>query len=146
MLKTLGKLVLFVSGGLLLLGAIAVGTFWWFLHSTAQEMCGNEILSITDLIDHEARAIVFQRDCGATTGFSTQVSILRLGEELPNEVGNTFIADRNNGKAPKGKGGGPEVRVEAVSTNTFKITYHPNAKVFKQQSKWNGVIIEYGNL
>jgi hypothetical protein len=29
--------------------------------------------------------VVFQRDCGATTGFSTQVSIIEIGEELPNQ-------------------------------------------------------------
>jgi len=31
--------------------------------------------------------VIFQRDCGATTGFSTQISILSSDTELPNEHG-----------------------------------------------------------
>jgi hypothetical protein len=39
--------------------------------------CANEVLSQTVSPDAKMKAVVFQRDCGATTGFSTQVSIIQ---------------------------------------------------------------------
>ena len=38
------------------------------------------------------KAVVFSRNCGATTGFNTQVSILRNDVALADESGNTFIS------------------------------------------------------
>ena len=56
-------------------------------------MCGNEINLELMSPDKKYKAIIFQRDCGATTGFSTQVSIIKSIEELPNESGNVLITD-----------------------------------------------------
>jgi hypothetical protein len=39
--------------------------------------------------------MVFSRDCGATTGFNSQGSILRAGKELPDEAGNVFSTDKD---------------------------------------------------
>ncbi len=40
--------------------------------------------------------MVFQRDCGATTGFSTQVSIIKADEPLSDgEPGNTYVTTGN---------------------------------------------------
>lgn len=38
------------------------------------------------------KAVVFSRNCGATTGFNTQVSVLRTNDVLPDEGGNTFVS------------------------------------------------------
>ena len=43
--------------------------------------------------DKKHKAVVFQRDCGATTDFSTQLSIIETDKELENNVGNIFIID-----------------------------------------------------
>ena len=40
------------------------------------KLCDNENVAVVFAPGHSARAIVFHRDCGATTGISTQVSIL----------------------------------------------------------------------
>ena len=56
-------------------------------------MCGNEIFQEVYSPDNEYKAVVFQRDCGATTGFSTQISILKAPAKLPNESGNIFAMD-----------------------------------------------------
>jgi len=57
----------------------------------ADDMCGNEIHKEYLSPNGSLKAVVFQRDCGATTGFSTQISILNANEKLDNEVGNIFI-------------------------------------------------------
>ena len=64
--------------------------------TACSDSCGNDVLADVPSPSGERRAVVFQRDCGATTGFSVQVSILRRGKSLPNEAGNTFTADANH--------------------------------------------------
>ncbi len=59
----------------------------------SRDLCANEVYAEVLSPDKTHRAVVFQRDCGATTGFSTHISVLGLGEELANESGNVFIAD-----------------------------------------------------
>ena len=61
--------------------------------------CGNDEVVRVPSPDAKFEAVVFQRDCGATTGFSTQVSVVTKGASLPNEAGNVFIADTDHGKA-----------------------------------------------
>lgn len=145
-MKVFPKLLAWVSGGLLILVIFTVGGFWMILTYTADSMCDNQIISGTELRELNMNVVVFQRDCGATTGYSTQISLLGVGEELPNESGNIFTADTDHGKAPSAEGGGPEVRIEIISGDHVKILHHPNARVFNNQNQWKGVKISYGHL
>jgi hypothetical protein len=47
-------------------------------------MCGNKLIAQSLSGDKDYKAVMFQRDCGATTGFSTQFSILGANKELEN--------------------------------------------------------------
>jgi len=54
-------------------------------------LCGNEVISETYSPNKKLKAVVFRRDCGATTGYSTHVSILNAWDKLSNdEAGNVF--------------------------------------------------------
>jgi hypothetical protein len=55
------------------------------------DMCGNEISQSVTSPSGSLKAVVFSRDCGATTGFSTQVSMLPETKSLPNEAGNVLV-------------------------------------------------------
>ena len=78
--------------------------------------CTNTILSEVTSPGAELKAVVFSRDCGATIGFSTQVSVLPAGAQLrPSEGGNLFAVDTAHSAAASG-GGGPAVHVEYVPT------------------------------
>jgi hypothetical protein len=55
-------------------------------------MCANGIVREDTSPDRRWKAVVFERDCGATTRESTQVSIVPAAAELPNESGNVFVA------------------------------------------------------
>ena len=61
-----------------------------FLYGTS-DMCGNNPHKEYFSPNNEYKAVVFQRDCGATTGFSTQISIIEAGDSLSNESGNIYI-------------------------------------------------------
>ena len=55
-------------------------------------LCANEIGSRVGSPDGRHEAIVFTRNCWATTGFSTQVSVATPGAQLGNEPGNVFVS------------------------------------------------------
>ena len=105
-------------------------------------MCGNQPLHEALSPDQRFKAVAFARDCGASTGFSTQVSIIEARESLSSEAGNVFIAD-TGGKAPAGPGGGPELRLAWVGSGQLRIAHHPDARIYQQLASRLGVAIEY---
>ena len=113
------------------------------LWGVASGMCGNEVLADIRAPDNRNRAVVFQRHCGATTGFSTQVSILRGACRLPNEGGNVFIADTDHGQAPAGPGGGPVVEVRWIDNAELEVRHDIRARVFTTDTLVEGVKIRF---
>ena len=93
--------------------------------------------------DGKSQLVVFQRYCGATTGFSTQVSLLPVGIRKPEGAGNTFIADTNHGAAPSGPGGGPRVQVAWQGNRGFVVRYQSSARVFKAETMLAGYKVAY---
>jgi hypothetical protein len=51
-------------------------------------LCGNKVVNEYASPDGQLKAVVFTRDCGATTAYSTQVSVMNAGDN---------IGDRNTG-------------------------------------------------
>ena len=117
-----------------------VGSLFYF---GLDGMCANEQLFDLPSPDGALKAVVFQRDCGATTDFSTQVSIVGASRSLPNRGGNLFVADTDHGRAPSGIGGGPEVRVAWRSSHSLQIARHRDARVFLEEPGISGVTAEY---
>ncbi len=76
--------------GLLILLIGALMAFVWVGSIMA---CDNDTFQEVYSPDHEHKVVVFQRDCGMTTGFSTQISILDGDATLPRQPGNIFHAD-----------------------------------------------------
>ena len=105
--------------------------------------CGNEQLSEVASPDRARRAVVFQRDCGATTPFSTQVSILPAGATLPDSSGNVFVADTEHGRADAGPGGGPRVSVRWIAGDTLELRYDPRARIFVQEAHVLGTNVRF---
>ena len=102
--------------------------------------CGNDVLTETKSPDGRLRVVVFQRDCGATTGFSTQVSVIASGEAFQStQSGNVFVADTNHGEAPSGPGGGPVVRVEWLDPTHLRITHDKRVRVFSSATSIHGI-------
>jgi hypothetical protein len=55
--------------------------------------CGNSILNSIPSPSGKFNAVLFKRDCGATTGFSTHLSILQASEALDNQAGKIAVFD-----------------------------------------------------
>jgi hypothetical protein len=126
-----------IAAGILLVVGISAFTF---LFST---MCGNDTIVEFLSPDASAKLVVFQRDCGATTAFSTQASLLKPGVHLSDRSGNVFVADTHHGLAPSGPKGGPELRVLWESPKHLLLQHHAKARVFRAEQNLNGVEIRY---
>ncbi|EJE53900.1 hypothetical protein PMI14_01201 [Acidovorax sp. CF316] len=126
---------------LALLLLIAAGVYALSLLFT--DLCGNTVVAEAVSPDQRLKAVVFQRDCGAATGFSTQVSVIGAQDALPNASGSVFSADSNRGAVPASAAGGPVVQVRWVSGSALVITHHAGARVFTQKDSVSGVAVAY---
>jgi hypothetical protein len=100
--------------------------------------CRNQIVQNVVAPGGSRRAIVFQRDCGATTGFSTQISIT-AGEGVAGG-GNVFVAD--GGSMPS-SWRGPWAAVEWRSPDRLLVRYDRSARLFVRRDKVAGVKVDF---
>ncbi len=113
--------------------AFIISSFVFLLASgCARSTCTNSIVLTASSPSGQLNAFVFNRACGATTGFSTQVSVLSANSELPNGPGNLFIADD---KFP--------VRVRWESETALRVTAPEGHHVFKREASIIGVAVHY---
>lgn len=104
--------------------------------------CENTNLSEVRSPNGRLSAITFSRSCGATTGASTHVSVLRSGLRPP-AAGNIFVADANHGAAGESLGGGPWVQVAWTDDEKLIVRYDAQARVFTEQPDIAGVKVTY---
>jgi len=135
--------ILIACVGVVLVLAAAVGASTYFF---SESFCANDLLAESASPDGKLKAVVFERDCGATTGFSTQVSILPATAPIDNSVGNVFTSDTNHGVAPPGPGGGPVVKVNWQSPSVLVVSHHAAARVFVAESQVGSVMVSYEQL
>jgi hypothetical protein len=94
-------------------------------------MCGNEISKEVVNPSGLHRLVRFNRDCGATTSGSSQVSILSANRSLPDEAGNIFVADRCS------------LEMKWVNDHEVLIRYEVPVQVFVKEEMFNGIKIRY---
>lgn len=134
---------LLISSGILLVTIICIIKLLSILGNFGVD---NYIIDEVYSPDDKYKAVIFDRDTGATTDFNTQISIISSKSSLPNDPGNLFIADTNHGRAPSGKGGGPEVTISWISSTEIIITYHRKARIFKQEGSIKSIQAKYTYL
>lgn len=96
--------------------------------------CENETSQTVISPSGKLKAVVFNRSCGATTGFSTQVSVMPASASLPEEGGNTLVL-----------GGTVPLTVEWRSDASLSLSGLGEARVFNQSSSVAGVSVSYRN-
>src|SRR3990167_7849007 len=120
-MKRAAKIVLGLSG----LAAAVVATAAGAIFVLLEDSCRNQILGETPSPDGSLNLVIFERDCGATTGFSTQATVLAAGAALPHSGGAVFfVTDDNHGAAPSGPGGGPELRAHWEGPTRLVLQHH----------------------
>jgi len=100
------------------------------LLSGCSDACQNSTVSTASAPVGDLKPFLFQRDCGATTGFSRQVSVIEA-DDTPSGDGNAFIADTDHGAANAASWGGPWVELRWLSPKSLLIRYDAKARVFQ---------------
>ena len=128
------------------LAVVVVGYFLLTLTSggllVSWNTCTSSVIEKIPSPDGRRAAVIYERSCGATTDFSTQLSVLPQGQD-PRGNGNVLVADTDHGKAPSGKEGGPGVTARWLDDQTLEIRYHPRARLLKNVSRYDGIGIRY---
>lgn len=104
--------------------------------------CTNTVVERLLSPDGKHEAVLFQRDCGATTGFTTQISVVETGEEVSGG-GNTFVADDDHGKARVGAWEGPWAEINWLSENRIQIKYARKSRIFDRSETVGPIEIVY---
>jgi len=110
--------------------------------TACSDVCSNSIVDERTDPSGEWKAVMFQRDCGSITGFSTQISIIRSNGQ-PAGAGNVFRADDDHGTARVGYWGGPWTRMKWTGRNDLLVRYADKSRIFAQKNDFSGVRITY---
>jgi hypothetical protein len=135
--------ILVPAGLLLAVLAAGVVAVRFLLADAFASACANNVVAEYPSPDRTHKVVVFQRDCGATTDFSTQASLLASAETLPNEGGNLFVADTNHGTAPAASWGGPTLAVQWSGSTSVVLEHDPKVRTFKSESHHGEVAVSY---
>ena len=96
---------------------------WGMLSGCGSSLCENELLQAVGSPDGSLKVVVFERDCGATTGFNRQVAILKNSKRFPKRASiDSFLC----------LGGQPKVDVVWLSPTEVRIRYESGGKVFRK--------------
>ena len=107
--------------------------------------CENMIIDRVDSPSGEHQAVLFDRNCGATSGFSSQVSVIRSGTELPDQAGNVFVAVKGE-DAVAAPWGGPMVSIEWTTNESLVIRHDARARISSSREALDGVTVETATI
>ena len=93
--------------------------------------CGSDVVDHEISPNGELKAVSYLYDCGATSGFSTQVSIIDASEEITSS-GNVLVTDGKN-----------KIRVKWLSDSELTIKNTIGLKSFKKVDDYDGINISY---
>lgn len=125
-IKKVAKVILITVA--ILIGLYLAGSY--ALNKLFDDMCGNEISQKITSPNGDKVAYIFQRDCGATTGTSYQLSLIDSDDKLPNESGNTFVSDS-------------DFRVKWINNKKLRVSYNKSSETFEMDRNVNWTEIEY---
>ena len=127
-LKRIAKILGITVAALLVVAALGVAGLGWAVSSG----CANAEQQRVVSPDGHREAVVFERDCGATTDYSTQVSIVKAGAALPNDVGNAYIYDHRT-----------RLTVAWLSPTVVSIGYASGTRGLREAARAGGVTVLY---
>lgn len=118
---------------------VTAAPFLLCLGGCSGALCTSETVKTLRSPTGEHEASLFMRECGATTDFTTQVSV---DPWFWQGIGNAFVADGYNG-GTRGPWGGPWADMKWTGPNELLVTYDRQARVFDRNELVGGVRITY---
>lgn len=117
---------LLISSAVVALALFALG------YQSLPGMCANSLSASKTSPDGQWKVVLFERGCGATTGYSTQISLLQATDSLANESGNVFVAEGQ----PIGYG-------LAWESSSTVVVRGNGSRSFKQEPAVSGIAFKY---
>jgi len=99
----------------------------------ALDPCETEIRREVPSPDGALIAVVYERGCGATVGFNTQVGLRTVRAQLDLDDGQVVALSGQHDLRP----------IWTWTTQSTLSIAIPEARVYRQLSKWNGIAIAY---
>lgn len=112
-------------------------------------LCRNTVVSERLSPDGRVKAVVFYRDCGATTPFTTEISVVPAGEDAAagGHDGNVFsMTDPQDSDETLSRNGVIEARLDWRSSQQLVIFIPRRAVVGKRVDRIGRVGITYGSF
>ena len=131
------KATLLLSGILLLTGILFLTGL-----GGCDMSCRNMIFQRKLSPDGRHSAVLFQRDCGATTDFSTHISLV-APDATPAQSGNVFVSDNGHTTARAGPWNGPWAEMEWLAADHLVVRHAFGARVIVRKEKARGVKITF---
>lgn len=104
--------------------------------------CSSRIVETAAAPGGGRHAILFGRDCGATTGSSTQVSVAKTAA-LPTGAGNAFVADLEAGETAATAWRGPWASIRWLSPTQLLVSYDSRARISVEKAQVDAVQVTY---
>jgi hypothetical protein len=114
--------------------------------SGCPDPCGNHAFQEFRSPSGMRKLVVFERSCGATTGFSTQVSLLPGDAEMPKGPGNLLSIDTDHGKVAADDNGKIAVKVTFEGDSIITLAYPARARVFASVAAKDGALIRHERI
>lgn len=105
----------------------------WSLFWDSFWVCEETVLSEQESPDEALVFSVHRRDCGATTGFVTGLSIRRTGDDLDASAGDDVLII--DGDVP--------VTASWTDVDKIEVDVPKGAEIFRSEQKWEGITITY---
>ena len=111
-------------------------------------LCRDTVVSKHSSPDGRFVVVVFYRDCGATTPFTTEISVMRSGEDVSGgSAGNIFsMTDPPGAHETLSRNGVIEARLDWRSPQLLAISTPRRAVVGKRVQSFGDIKIEYSNF
>ncbi len=132
--------------GLLVALIVTVASCIALLDHLFPDSCATTVIDQVASPSGKLKAVVFQIDCGATTDFNSHVAIVPSDRDVSQKDSlpkSFFVVDGNHGRAPAGKGGGPEVRINWVSDTRLEIQHHDLVRIISAKASSKGVQVDF---
>jgi hypothetical protein len=97
-------------------------------YSGSSNLCVNKTKAEVTSPDGKFSATGFIRDCGATTRFSPQVHLRRVGERLA-QTGNVFVGDGSE-------------NIELTWLSASQLVIYSDCRVIRRVTNLHGIVIE----
>jgi len=113
-------------------GTLAAAVVLAAVASCGKSGCTNSVRERITSPDGRYDAVVFDRDCGATTAISVQVALVEVGGSVPDKPANVFVSEDN-----------PRIKLEWRARHHLLIMFDAASRVTRREDRQNGVMISY---